>query len=64
MSTFAVMKNGRSPGPGTILMLLDERLDADEIVFELRRHGQDVAVREVRAAIGVGGRSEWMARTL
>ena len=64
MATFAVMLRNRGSNPEAMLMLLDERREADEIAFELRRHGQDVTVREVRTANGSAGKQEWVALPL
>jgi len=60
VATFALMLRHSRPSPEAILMLLDERREADEIAFELRRHGQDVTVREVGTTTGTAGRREWV----
>jgi hypothetical protein len=47
MSTFALTLRSDLSSPKGILMLLEERRDADEIAVELRRKGHDVTVREL-----------------
>jgi hypothetical protein len=46
---------GPRPSTDGILMLLEERADANEIAVELRRHGHDVHVVEVDR------RTDWVA---
>jgi hypothetical protein len=50
MATFAVSLRSKPQSPDGILMLIDERSEADEIALELARHGQDVTVWEVPSA--------------
>ena len=47
MTTFAVVLRSKGSTREGILMLMDERREADEIAFELRRKGQDVTVGEL-----------------
>lgn len=50
MSTFAVTMRSRPQQVDGILMLLDERQDAEQIAWELRRRGQSVEVHELTRA--------------
>jgi hypothetical protein len=50
MATFAVSLRSKPKSADGILMLIDERSEADEIALELSRLGQDVTVWEVPAA--------------
>ncbi len=50
MASFAVMLCSRPMSPEAILLLVDERRDAEEIAGELRRKGHEVDVREVTSA--------------
>ena len=45
---------GTRPSPDEILMLLDERSEADQIAAELQRHGQVVRIVEVER------RTDWV----
>jgi hypothetical protein len=47
MGCFALFDRAVQAPAQQILMLVAERVDADEVAFELRRKGHDVAVREV-----------------
>lgn len=48
MSSFAVMLSSKPATPDGILLLVDERGDAEAIAVELRRRGQPVTVREIK----------------
>jgi hypothetical protein len=47
--SFALTLGSRPGRPETILLLVDERRDAEEIAVELRRKGHPVEVRAVPA---------------
>ena len=47
MSSFAVMLSSKPATPEGILLLIDDRGDAEAIAVELRRRGQPVMVREI-----------------
>jgi hypothetical protein len=49
MSEFAIVEHARQHDPAGVLMLLDDRAEADAIVAELRRRGQEVDLRELRS---------------
>lgn len=49
MPSFAVVLRSKPLGPEGILLMIDERRDAEEIAVELRRRGQMVDVRELRS---------------
>jgi hypothetical protein len=57
MMNFAVMLRSRPATPDSILMLLDERREAEEIAIELRRKGHPVEVRPVGHPAGMRGRT-------
>ncbi len=48
MSSFAVMLSSKPATAEGILLLVDERGDAEAIAIELRRRGQPVTVREIK----------------
>ena len=47
VTTCAIVLKSRPHRAEGILMLLDEREEAEELAFELRRRGQDVEVVDV-----------------
>ena len=47
MTTCAIVLKSRRDAVEGILMLLDEREEAEDVAFELRRRGQDVEVVEM-----------------
>ena len=47
MASFAVMLRSKPTILESILLMVDERRDAEEIAVELRRRGHQVDVREV-----------------
>jgi hypothetical protein len=47
VASFAIVLSSRPTTPDGVLMILDDRRDADEIAFELNSRGQDVNVVEV-----------------
>jgi hypothetical protein len=47
VASFAVMLRSRPTVLESILLMVDERRDAEEIAVELRRKGHQVDVREV-----------------
>jgi hypothetical protein len=47
MGSFAVTIGSRPVRMDTILMILDDRHEAEEIAVELRRHGRDVEVHDL-----------------
>ncbi len=47
MASFAVMLRSKPTILESILLMVDERRDAEEIAVELRRKGHQVDVREV-----------------
>lgn len=47
MASFAVTIGSRPVRSETILLILDNRDEADEIASELRRHGRNVEVHEL-----------------
>ena len=49
MSSFAVMLSSKPTTIDGILLMVDERRDAEEIALELRRKGHAVTVREITA---------------
>ena len=51
MASFAVTMQSRSDRVDGILVILDERRDADEIAFEMRLRGHDVEVKELRSVV-------------
>jgi hypothetical protein len=54
MASFALTMRSRPVSVDSILLILDERRDADEIAFEMRRRGHDVEVRELRGESSSG----------
>jgi hypothetical protein len=48
VSSFAVMLSSKPASVDGILLLVDERGDAEAIAVELRRRGQPVTVREIK----------------
>jgi hypothetical protein len=48
VSSFAVMLSSKPASADGILLLVDERGDAEAIAIELRRRGQPVTVREIK----------------
>jgi ATP-dependent exoDNAse (exonuclease V) beta subunit len=48
VSSFAVMLSSKPVSADGILLLVDERGDAEAIANELRRRGQPVTVREIK----------------
>jgi hypothetical protein len=48
VSSFAVMLSSKPASAEGILLLVDERGDAEAIALELRRRGQPVNVREIK----------------
>jgi hypothetical protein len=48
VSSFAVMLASKPASAEGILLLVDERGDAEAIALELRRRGQPVTVREIK----------------
>ena len=60
MSSFAVMLSSKPATAEGILLLVDERGDAEAIAVELRRRGQPVMVREIKGVdrqAGASGRT-------
>jgi len=60
VSSFAVMLSSKPATPEGILLLVDERGDAEAIAVELRRRGQPVMVREIKGVdrqTGASGRT-------
>ena len=49
MSSFAVMLCSKPTTIDGILLMVNERRDAEEIALELRRKGHSVTVREITA---------------
>jgi hypothetical protein len=49
MSSFAVTLRSRPNRLDGILVILDERREADEMAFEMRRKGHDVDVQELQS---------------
>lgn len=47
MGSFALTLRSRPDRPDGILLILDDRRDADEMAFELRGKGHEVEVREL-----------------
>jgi len=62
VASFAVMLRSRPVTPEGILLMVDERRDAEEIAGELRRKGHQVDVREIIAS--PGGDSPWTSNPL
>jgi hypothetical protein len=50
VSSFAVMLSSKPASAEGILLLVDERGDAEAIALELRRRGQPVTVREIKGS--------------
>jgi len=50
MASFAIVKRDDSQSLHGVLMLVDDRAEADQIAWELNARGQDVDVREVGGA--------------
>jgi len=48
VSSYAVMLSSKPASADGILLLVDERGDAEAIAIELRRRGQPVMVREIK----------------
>ena len=46
---YAICLKSRRGHVDSVLMIVDEKDEAEEIAFELRRAGQDVEVREYRS---------------
>jgi hypothetical protein len=61
VASFAVMLRSRPATPEGILLMVDERRDAEEIAVELRRKGHQVDVREI--VTSPGAESPWTARS-
>jgi hypothetical protein len=59
VADFAVMLRSRPTIRESILLLVDERRDAEEIAVELRRKGHQVDVREI--AIPVRAEAPWLS---
>lgn len=55
MGSFALTIGSRPVRVETILFILDDRREADEIAFELRRSGRDVEVHELKADLSQRG---------
>jgi hypothetical protein len=53
VASFAIVLCSRPATLDGVLMILDDRHDADEIAFELNRRGQEVDVVEVVAPHGL-----------
>jgi hypothetical protein len=49
MASFALTIGSRPVRSETILLILDDRDEADEIAAEMRRHGRNVEVHEMSA---------------
>ncbi len=54
MASFAVVLRSRPTTVDGILLMVDERRDAEEIAIELRRRGHPVDVREMTGAFASG----------
>lgn len=54
MASFAVVLRSRPTTIDGILLMVDERRDAEEIATELRRRGHQVDVREMTGALVPG----------
>jgi hypothetical protein len=52
VASFAVRLPSKQLTPESILMILDERGDAEEIALELRRKGHQVDVSEITSPLG------------
>ena len=48
MASFGIMKSGNTHKLNGVLMIVDNRVAADEIASELNHRGHGVVVREVR----------------
>jgi hypothetical protein len=48
VASYAVVLCSRPSSLDGILIILDQRVDADEIMIEMRAKGHDVEVRELR----------------
>lgn len=64
MASFALTLRSRPDRLDGILVILDERRDADEIAFEMRRKGHDVEVQELRSTSTVTDRPSVLTRNV